>query len=411
MKICIIASMFTPYARGGAETVAYTCASLFTKSGEVVVITAAPWQGIRSLAGAWSIEDGIRVFRFTPFNLFSIFHIAKYPALLRLFWHVLDMFNPHTFLVVRKILRQEKPDLILTHNLKGLGYTIPMAIRYTLHATRYATKWFHTLHDMALLHPTGLRIWLKEESFEQKNPFVSLYRWCTRKLFGSPEVVISPSQFLLNEYRARGFFKKSKTAVVRNPVRREQLQEVTEGYKKLQKVKLFRFLYLGQLEPYKGLRLLLGLWREFSAVHKEAELMIAGGGSMREEVEQAANQLTRVYYAGLVRHDELSSLLGEAHCTVLPSLAYENSPTIVGESFTHGVPVVASRIGGIPELIKEGGDGFLFEPGNVLGLKEAMEKAMNSWAQAREGAQKSARAFSVEAYRDKLEELIGICNF
>ena len=50
---------------------------------------------------------------------------------------------------------------------------------------------------------------------------------------------------------------------------------------------------------------------------------------------------------------------------MVPSIWYENSPIVIQEALSAGIPVIASRIGGIPEKIKEGGNGFLFEPGDV----------------------------------------------
>ena len=218
MKICVISSIFPPYTRGGAETVAYAQARGLQEAGHAVfVISCAPWAGWVSFAGMRQTLEGLRVYRFTPLNLFSIFNIGKHPAFLRLIWHSIDMVNPHTYLVVRRILLQEKPELILTHNLKGLGYSVHLAIQHSKFVHRRA-KWFHTIHDLGALHPTGLKIFGRENSWFQKNPLISLYARINKKLLGDPEVVISPSQFLLDEYRKAGFFPKSKTAVIRNPV-------------------------------------------------------------------------------------------------------------------------------------------------------------------------------------------------
>ncbi len=398
MKICLITSMFPPYTRGGAETAAYNVACIFVKAGhEVCVVSCAPFSGRASFAGKWEQANSLRIFRFTPLNLFTVFNIAKYPAFLRLLWHLLDMFNLHTYLVVRRILREEKPDLILTHNLKGLGYTVPLAIRYWL-AVSGSCKWFHTLHDLALVHPTGLKIYGQEKNILQNNLLVSLYAWINKKLFGSPPIVISPSQFLLDEYNTRDFFAKSKKVVIRNPVNSfVSTPSVSQS---------FSFLYVGQLEPYKGLNLLLEAWKEFSGMHRDAELIIAGTGSMQEEVERAAKSLSRLQYVGFVAHDKLDALFSKVHAMILPSLAYENSPTSIGEAFAYGLPVIASHIGGIPELVQDGVNGVLFEPGNFEALVLAMEKVTKEWKSLCAGAQKSVENFSPARYREQMDALI-----
>ena len=58
---------------------------------------------------------------------------------------------------------------------------------------------------------------------------------------------------------------------------------------------------------------------------------------------------------------------------VLPSECYEMCPLVISEAMSHGLPVVASRIGGIPELVDHGETGLLFEPGNVKDLKDKMD--------------------------------------
>ncbi|MBI4135522.1 glycosyltransferase [Candidatus Uhrbacteria bacterium] len=426
MKICVISSIFFPYARGGAETAAEAAARAFVEHGhEVFVITVAPFEGRECFAGKWGTmkrsttnteheepRNEIRVFRFTPLNLFTIFSIAKRPALLRMIWHLIDMVNPHTYLVVRRILLAEKPDLILTHNLKGLGYSVHLAVhhsRYIKQFVKQKARWFHTLHDLGALHPTGLKLWGREKSLFQNNPLVALYAWINKKLLGDPDVIISPSQFLLDEYRKRGFFPKSRIAVVRNPVifqKTENRIQKTDFCPPSSVLRPPRFLYIGQLEPYKGLHLLLEAWKEFSGAHKDAELIIAGTGSMKEEVERTAKSLTRMQYVGFVAQDKLDALFSKVHAMILPSLAYENSPTSIGEAFAYGLPVIASRIGGIPELVQDGINGVLFEPGNFKALVLAMEKVTKEWKILCVGAQKSAENFYPARYLEQTEALI-----
>ena len=395
---------------------AAACAQALAGEHEVFVITCAPFAGWQSFAGKWEQLKLMRIFRFTPLNLFTIFNIARYSAILRLFWHLIDMVNPHTYFVVRRILLSEKPDLILTHNLKGLGYSVHLAIHHSRFIKQFVkqhSRWLHTIHDMGALHPTGLKIWGREKSIFQKNPLVSLYARINRKLLGDPDVVISPSQFLLDEYRIRGFFPQSLTAVVRNPV----LTEVAEVTKEPEAARgssatsgssdsSVTFLYVGQLEEYKGVRLLLDVWKDFSAQHSNVMLSIVGDGSLKNEVTRLSQQLGRVKYYGFIPHEQLGVIFSGAHFVLIPSLAYENSPTIIGESFTAGIPVIASRIGGIPELVEHRHSGFLFNPGDRRDLLKVMEEALKSkWADLSCGAEESSAVFSLQQYSTTLDSL------
>lgn len=91
---------------------------------------------------------------------------------------------------------------------------------------------------------------------------------------------------------------------------------------------------------------------------------------MEEEVNAAPN-LTNI---GFKTGAELEQLIRGAKCTVYPSIWYENCPFSVMESIMYGTPVVASDIGGIPELIDDGKTGFLFEAGNTEKMTEAINR-------------------------------------
>ena len=454
--------------------VVYGTARGFAQAGhEVFVITCAPFEGVKSLAGKWETMhlmatdrrlDGheitdpviggypvqhpvaIRVFRFTPLNLFTIFNIGKYPALLRVLWHVIDMFNPHTYLVVKRILEKEKPDLIITRNLKGLGYTIPMAIRrYTLpryqsearygaqHATRYTPKWFHGLHDLGALHPRGFMEWGKEDAIRAPMILIKLYREITKRLFGSPDAIVAPSQFVLDEYDRAEFFSKSKKVVVSNPVvdvpspvlsdilsRGERNHNLIPSPKAgVGKPAQFpsprgrgegegaRFLYIGQLEPYKGIRVLIRAWKEFIMDHSDARLEIAGNGSMEEEVRRASGHVRGIQYHGFVPHDELYFLMQGARATILPTLAYETFGLSIIDSFAAGVPVIVSRIGATPEIVEDGVNGYLVAPADAHALATAMASMMQNalWNTMRVNAKKSAERYALGTYYVELYQM------
>jgi glycosyltransferase involved in cell wall biosynthesis len=129
-------------------------------------------------------------------------------------------------------------------------------------------------------------------------------------------------------------------------------------------------LYLGRLSPEKGLLTLLAASEGVPGVR----VVIAGGGPLEGELREwiAAHAGTRVELAGLVGGEEKERLIREALCMVVPSEWYENFPLSVVESLAQGTPVVASRIGGLPEMVRDGVTGLLFEPGDADGLAGAL---------------------------------------
>src|SRR5919204_317102 len=118
-------------------------------------------------------------------------------------------------------------------------------------------------------------------------------------------------------------------------------------------------LFAGRLSPEKGIE-------ELVAATEGMNLVVAGDGPLRHLVPDAL---------GFVPHDELEGLYERAAVVVLPSYR-EGLPLSVLEAMAHGKPVVASAVGGIPEFVEDGVTGLLVEPGDVAGLRAAIERLL-----------------------------------
>lgn len=128
------------------------------------------------------------------------------------------------------------------------------------------------------------------------------------------------------------------------------------------------YLYFGRIEKIKGLMTLLAAARQASA-----RLVVAGEGALRTEVErEAARQNLAVEVVGFKSGKDLHDLIRGCRCVVVPSEWHETFGLVILEAYALGKPVIASRTGGIPEVVQEGTTGLLFEPGNALELAEAM---------------------------------------
>lgn len=395
MKICLISNLYPPVSRGGAERVAERVARGLREAGhDVFVISTKPWGGRKSLKPNAAVEDGIKVFRFYPLNLFYYLNDWKHNAFWRLKWHFLDMFNCHSRRVVKKILQQEKPELVITHNLKGIGYLIPGVIR------KLGIKHIHTLHDVQLSVPSGLIIKGREENWQQRTWFRKIYEAICRRLFASPDTVISPSKWLLDFYTEKGFFKNSKKIVLPNPVERVYPAGVPMDNKVL------RLLYLGQIEEHKGILFLVDTLKNLDIDFK---LHIAGDGSKMEILKKIVGEDKRFIIHGRLEDAVLEKIFDGIDLTVVPSLCYENSPTVIYESLAAGVPVLAAKIGGVAELVHDNENGFTFEAGNAEDLARALKHAAANRGELqkmRQAAQKSVEDFKIENYISRLLESI-----
>ncbi|MGV8940231.1 MAG: glycosyltransferase family 4 protein [Lysobacter sp.] len=136
-----------------------------------------------------------------------------------------------------------------------------------------------------------------------------------------------------------------------------------------------RFLFIGRLMPEKGLITLLQAFSDIAAGHPQAHLTIAGTGWLRAELEsfaEACGISTRVTFAG--HRDDIDNLLLDANVGVLPSFTEGLSNTLL-ESMAAGLPMVASRVSGNEDLIHDGENGWLFEPGDRAGLARCLDAA------------------------------------
>ncbi len=347
MKICIINNLYPPYNRGGAEQVVVeTVKGLQEQGHSVVVITSTPEKDETVSL------NGVLVYRINPKMSYFYTDAHTYGIWSRMRWHVENIWNREVAEKVDSIIEQEKPDVVHTHNLMGLSFLIPKKIRVR------KIRHVHTIHDVQLVEPSGMILKTKENSFRYRGPHIWLYSVITKRLFGSPDVVISPSIFLREFYQSRGFFPDSQKIVIRNPLTFSG--EVS--YEK-KRDKVLQLLYVGQVEYHKGITVLLEAARELS--HLEFELHIAGGGSLLLPLRERTKHTPHIFFHGRVDREALRRLYREADITIVPSLCYENSPTVIFESFSFHTPVLASKIEGIAELIDEGKNGITFGAGRV----------------------------------------------
>lgn len=136
------------------------------------------------------------------------------------------------------------------------------------------------------------------------------------------------------------------------------------------------FLYIGRLEEEKGILTLL------DAVHMtpNATLTIVGDGTMNRTLAELA-QRPRVTITGPLPHDDVLRLMANSLATVVPSLWEEPFGRVAMESLACGTPVIASKVGGLTDIVADAICGRLVEPGSAASLSNAMCEALNqaSW--------------------------------
>ncbi|MBU1131440.1 glycosyltransferase family 4 protein [Patescibacteria group bacterium] len=341
MKICLINNLYKPYQRGGTERVIELAVNELIKNHQVLVITTQP-EGIKNCLA----EGNLKLCRFNPRNIYYLLDDYKMSWLKKCWWHFFDLFNFNTAAKIESELNNFQPELIITHNLKGFSYQIPKIIR------KLKMPHIHILHDYQLIDPHG-SMYRQGQNLTQIGPFLWLYSRITRALFKSPDMVISPSKFVLDKHLEYGFFKGSKTAVLPNPCIIKDLRPKTQDPTRL------KLLFLGQVESHKGVEFLVRTFMKWP--EPNSELLIVGQGSQLESIKELIKVDNRIKILGKVDYQQIDQIFYQSNILIVPSIWWDNSPTVIYEAYNHQVPVLVSDSGGSKELVIEGQTGFIFK--------------------------------------------------
>lgn len=188
------------------------------------------------------------------------------------------------------------------------------------------------------------------------------------------DVVIAPSRFLAGMFEKNGF-PPDRIQVVPyglepGRVNRIEVQRPRDP---------LRIAFAGIFSPWKSPHLVVDAVRQ---IEGPLRLQVHGPvhePAFREYVEpmvERAKQDPRIEFPGPYDHDQLSQVLADADLIVVPSTWYENTPFVILEAFEAGVPVIASDLGGMAELIDEGVNGFTFANGNADALAAVLRRCL-----------------------------------
>lgn len=187
---------------------------------------------------------------------------------------------------------------------------------------------------------------------------IESYYYHTRNTYNLVDKYICPSGFIKDIITQAGV-EKDRTIVLHNFC--EKKKTIPEK----STVKPY-VLYFGRLNKEKGVDTLIKVCKELPNI----DFVFAGTGELADSCQDVEN----INAVGFKSGEELENLIADSVFSICPSAVYENCSMSIIESLALGTPVIASRIGGNPELVTENETGLLFEPGNQKELKQAIEK-------------------------------------
>lgn len=148
-------------------------------------------------------------------------------------------------------------------------------------------------------------------------------------------------------------------------------------------------LFVGRLSREKGLGIIMEAWKNL-----KVPLRIAGDGPLIDQLKEA--NLANVSVLGQLSSDQVSREMSEAAFLVMPSECYETFGLVIIESFAHGLPVIASRLGAMAEIVEDGRTGLHFDPGCAEDLAQKVE-----WLEAHQKECRQMGENALQVYEEK----------
>ncbi|MDR1913077.1 MAG: glycosyltransferase family 4 protein [Clostridiales bacterium] len=397
MKIVQINKYF--YPRGGSETVFFNTIELLEQHGHTVIPFCM--RNVKNLDSPYASY-------FVDYPEFSesgfwtkIRHIPSF------------IYNRKAAKQLDRLLEREKPDIAHIHLLfNSLSVSILPVLK------KHRVPVVMTAHDHRLICPAYLFIDGKRKVCERCRDghfyHCALHRCSKGQLFQSVMLTIdsyfrkyrlSPLDYV-DRFIFVGHFSRGKHIAF--SAKYEGSSSVLFNFTPIQPQAVTPkddyLLYFGRISEEKGIPTLMRAMEEFPDV----KLKIVGTGSLLEELK--GRSLPNIEFTGYRSGEDLHDYIRKARFIIVPSECYENNTLVIIESYTLGTPAIGSRIGGIPEFIQDGQNGFLFEPGSVVQLREKIRQALSlspeSYANMCQEAQVfAANNFSGDMYYKKLISL------
>jgi len=275
---------------------------------------------------------------------------------------------------IEKVIKRIKPDVV---HLNNFAHQISPSILDVL--KKYGIPPIMTMRDYKIVCPSYSMLQDGKPCERCKN---GKYYWCflskctknsysksminvvemylhhrIMNIYDSIDVFISPSKFLKEKLKEMGF--KHKIEYLPNFIYPEEFIPQYENKEK-------SICYFGRLSYEKGIATLIKAMKGL-----DIKLKIIGDGPLKDslKLKVKSDGMENVNFLGYKTGDELKNAIRNSMAVVLPSECYENNPRTVLEAFALGKPVIGARIGGIPELVKDGETGYTFEAGNVEDLR------------------------------------------
>ena len=396
------------YLRGGSEAVYFNTANILEKHGHRAIyfsmshpknLPCDTKDYFVSYVDLSSNGKGIQHQSKTAFSILYSFEAKRYLSKLLDNYHV-DIAHLHNIYheispsIIDVLKKRAIPMVMTLHDYKMVCASYSMLANEKTCEACAGGKYFNAVKKQCVKGSLAKSILATLEQYLH-NKILAIY--------DKVDIFISPSLFLKNKLRDMGF--KREIIHLPNFIDMIKFKDLETEYKNTKK---FSIVYFGRLSSEKGLWTLL----EAAKILKtKVEVKIIGDGLIRGGLEEKVKMdgIYNVKFLGYMKGEALYKEIKRSMAVVLPSECYENNPMSVLEAFALGKTVIGSRIGGIPELVKDNETGLTFEPRNAEDLSEKIRMLLSdssSLIRMGENAQGFVEnEFSLEKYYQGLMEI------
>jgi len=359
MKILLVNKFH--YLKGGSERYYFTLADAFKAQGHEVIFFSmkdernVPCGQDKYFVNHSGIGGGLKD------KISLLLHVS---------------YSKEAYKKMTELLVIEKPDLVI---LNLVHRQITCSIIDAIKDFNHKIPIFWTMHDLICACPAYTMLDGKNNICEKcldGNFNHCIYNKCTHnsylmswlsaheakqirkhKWYDKVDLYICPSEFYKKKLE-QAYFTKSKIVCMRNPLPIDTKYECNnhdEGY----------ILYFGRLSKEKGVKTLIDAMKTI-----DYKLIILGTGPLEKELKNyvISSKINNVEFKGFQEGEKLKTYIRNSRCVVLPSEWYENGPYSAMESMALGKPLIVSNKGGLPELVEDGANGYIYN--NKEELKE-----------------------------------------
>jgi glycosyltransferase involved in cell wall biosynthesis len=378
MNICFVSDLFDS-SYGGVPVVVNRFIQRLVERGHKVTVVTSKCKSKESVER----KENFTIYRFSSFTLPKSEgeYALSFPSFHR----------------IRQIFEREGIDVLHCH--------VPsfLSLACVLEARKMGVPSIATNH---LLSETFSR-----NLFFNSTKFNDFFYKIVNVFYNLVDTVLCPSTYGLRTLRENGL--NTRAFVLSNGI---ELSKFNANLKHEQFDRQFglkdenkKILYVGRLMKEKGLDILIKAYGIVNAKVPNTNLIIVGKGHMRRNLENLANGLglKNVIFTGFISDSLLRQAYASSDIFVLPSYA-EIQPLVLLEALAMGLPAIGTNVGGIPEMIIEGRNGYIVKPGDREGLAERIITILNDSKLRKEFSRNSlqmARENDIEKSADKLERL------